>query len=167
MINDSQTSRQLLQQTKNNGTALGAFNAGNLEIVKAIVAAAKIKESSLIIEASFGEVSHFGMENFLSVVKNLSKDLPFPILTNLDHGPGLEECQQAIEMGFDLVHFDGSSLPIEENIKITKVLVEQAHQKGVLVEAEINPIIRKVTYLIRKKSRVNMNILTHKLPMIL
>jgi len=136
-------SKEVLIRARKQGIALGAFNAGNLEIVKAVVAAAKAKNSPAIIEASSGEVNHFGMENFLSVVKNLSQGLSFPILTNFDHGPGLEECQAAIEAGFDLVHFDGSSLPLEENLKITKILVEQAKEKGILVEAEIDPIANR------------------------
>ncbi len=136
-------SKEILLQAKKQGIALGAFNAGNLEIVKAVVAAAKAKKSPIIIEASQGEIDHFGMENFLSVVKKLSQGLSSPILTNFDHGPGLEECQAAIEAGFDLVHFDGSQLPLEENLKITKILLQQAKEKGVLIEAEINPIANR------------------------
>jgi len=133
--------RDILEQARNEGFALGAFNTGNLEITKAIIRASKSQNLPLIIETSSGEADHFGQKNFLDVVRNLKEESSLSLFTNLDHGAGLEECQRAIELGYDLVHFDGSSLPIEENIKITKVLVEQAHQKGILVEAEIDKIL--------------------------
>ncbi len=135
------TTLEILTKAKNEGWALGAFNAGNLEIAKAIVQAAQSQQAPVIMETSAGEVEHFGLKNFLSLVENYRQDLRLNILTNLDHGPGLEECQAAIEGGYNLVHFDGSSLPYEENVKITKALVEQAHQKGVLIEAEMDKIL--------------------------
>jgi fructose-bisphosphate aldolase class II len=139
-------SLEILKKAKNEGWALGAFNAGNLEILKAIVEAAKNKQVPLIVETSSGEASHFGIKNFLDVVENFREETGLPILTNFDHGPGLEECQAAIEAGYNLVHFDGSSLPYEENAKITKALVELAHQKGILVEGEIDKIIGESSY---------------------
>ena len=132
--------RTILEKAKNEGYALGAFNSGNLEIVKAIIEAAKNKKASVILETSSGEAGHFGMKNFLDVVENLRQETELAILTNFDHGPGLEECQQAIQAGYNLVHFDGSDLPLEENIKITKALVIEAHQKGVLIEAEMDKV---------------------------
>jgi fructose-bisphosphate aldolase class II len=134
------TALEILTKAKNEGWALGAFNAGNLEIAKAIVDAAKNLQSPVIMETSTGEADHFGMKNFLGIVKNFREDSGVTILTNFDHGPGLEECQTAIEAGYDLVHFDGSELPYEENVKITKALVEQAHAKGILIEAELDKI---------------------------
>lgn len=132
---------EILTKAKNEGWALGAFNAGNLEIMKGIIQAAQNQKSPLILETSFGESQHFGMANFLSVVENFRQETGLTILTNFDHGGGLEECQAAIEAGYNLVHFDGSKLPYEENVKITKALVEQAHAKGVLIEAEIDKIL--------------------------
>lgn len=135
------TAHEILTRAKNEGYALGAFNAGNIEIVKSVIQAAQEKQAPLIIETSAGEAEHFGMENFLSVVENFRQQTSLPILTNFDHGPGLEECQKAIEVGYNLVHFDGSKLPYEENVKITKVLVEQARQKQILIEAEMDKIL--------------------------
>lgn len=140
------TAQEILTKAKNEGWALGAFNAGNIEILKAIVGAAQNQRSSVIIETSAGEAEHFGMKNFLTVVENFRQETGLPILTNFDHGPGLEECQGAIEAGYNLVHFDGSNLPYEENIKITKALVDQAHQKGILVEGEIDKIVGESKY---------------------
>lgn len=135
------TAQEILTKAKTEGYALGAFNAGNLEIVKAIVGAAQNQRAPVIVETSAGEAEHFGMKNFLEVVESFRQEIRSPILTNFDHGPGLEECQQAIEAGYNLVHFDGSDLPYKENVKITKVLVGQAHQKGILVEGEIDKIL--------------------------
>jgi len=134
------SAQEILEKAKNEGYALGAFNAGDLEIIQAIVQAAEGKQKPLIIETSAGEAEHFGIENFLDVVENFQQKTNLQILTNFDHGPGLEECQRVIEAGYNLIHFDGSNLPYEENVKITQALVEQAHQKGVLIEAEIDKI---------------------------
>lgn len=137
------TTQEILTKAKNEGWALGAFNAGNLEIAKAIIQAAQNQQSPIIIETSAGEAEHFGMKNFLDVVENFRQETGLTILTNFDHGPGLEECQQAIEAGYNLVHFDGSELPYEENVKITKALVETAHLGGILIEGEIDRILGK------------------------
>jgi len=133
--------RAILNQAKQTGYALGAFNAGNVETVRAIVQAAQSQQSPVIIETSAREAEFFGQQNFLDIIENFRQESNLPLLTNFDHGPGLEECEQAIEAGYHLVHFDGSALPYEENVKITKLLVEQAHQKGILVEAEIDKIL--------------------------
>jgi len=140
------SSKEILAKAKNEGWALGAFNAGNIEILRGIVQAGEAKQIPLIVETSAGEASHFGMKNFLDVVENFREQTGLTILTNFDHGPGLEECQAAIEAGYNLVHFDGSDLPYEENVKITKALVEMAHQKGILVEGEIDKIIGESSY---------------------
>lgn len=132
---------EILQKAKDEGWAVGAFNAGNLEIVKAIVQATQNQQSPVIMETSAGEAEHFGMKNFLSMVENFRQQTQLTLLTNFDHGPGVEECQGAIEAGYNLVHFDGSSLPYEENVKITKALVEIAHPRGILIEAEIDKIL--------------------------
>lgn len=131
----------ILNKAKSEGWALGAFNAGNLELLKAVVQAAQSQNSPIIVETSFDEAEYFGMKNFLDLVRNFRQEANLPIFANFDHGPGLEECQKAIEAGYDLVHFDGSALPLEENIQITRALVEQAHAKGILIEAEFNKIL--------------------------
>jgi ketose-bisphosphate aldolase len=136
-------SREILEKARQTGYALGAFNAGNLELVQAIVRAAQVKKAPVIIETSAGEAEFFGQKNFLDMIANFRQGHDWPILTNFDHGPGLEECRQAMADGYSLVHFDGSSLPYEENVKITKALVEEAHQKGILIEGEIDKILGK------------------------
>ncbi|HUS52291.1 MAG TPA: class II fructose-bisphosphate aldolase, partial [Candidatus Bathyarchaeia archaeon] len=130
--------RTILEKAQKEGYALGAFNAGDLEIVKGIIQAGLGQASPLIIETSPGETKFFGPRNFDCVIENFKKETGLPILANLDHALGLEEAQEGIEAGFELIHFDGSELPYEENVKITKMVVDQAHQKGLLVEGEID-----------------------------
>ena len=118
------TAREWLEKAKKEKFAIGAFNVGNLETFKAIVLAAANKKSPIIIETSPGETDWLGEDNIVDLAKNYSQDYGIPILVNLDHAQTLAECILAIEAGFDLVHFDGSKLPLEENIKITKEVVE-------------------------------------------
>ena len=122
--------------------ALGAFNAANFEIIKAIVAAAETQASPVIIAASQGEMEYLGMSNFLSLIRNFGEEMNLPIFANLDHGKDVKLVQQAIEMGFDMVHFDGSDLPLEENINASAQLVEFAHRHQVLLEVEFEKIQR-------------------------
>lgn len=131
---------EVLEQARKNRQAIGAFNAGSLEIVKAIAQAAKQKNSPVIVETSLNEANYFGKANFLSAIENIRQQSDLVILTNFDHGPGIEECQSAIDAGYQIVHFDGSGLPYEENVKITKNIADLAHQKGILLEAEFNKI---------------------------
>lgn len=135
------TAQEILNKAKSEGYALGAFNAGDLEIVKGVIQAGVELKSPLIIEASPGEIKFFGHKNFDCIIENFKKETGLPVLTNLDHSLGLEEAQEGIESGFDLIHFDGSELPYEENVKITKMIVEQAHQKEILVEGEVDKIL--------------------------
>ena len=121
-----------------NKFALGAFNVGNLETLKAIAMAAKNLESPVIIEVSPGEEKFLGLQNFSSLVVNLNEEYGVEMFLNLDHGDDLDIIKSSIELGFDLVHFDGSKLPYEENVRLTTEIVSMAHSKGVLVEGEID-----------------------------
>ncbi|MBI2012300.1 class II fructose-bisphosphate aldolase [Candidatus Curtissbacteria bacterium] len=119
--------------------AIGAFNIDNLEIFKAVLIAAKNKKSPVIVQFSPGEVGYFGLTNIVDLVINALEEYKVPILLNLDHGAVVDDCLAAIDQpGFDLVHFDGSSLEFAENAKITKKIVDAAHSKGIWVEGEIN-----------------------------
>lgn len=129
-----------LLRAQKEGFAIGAFNAANLETVKAIVAAAANQASPVIIEASHGEIEYFGYKNFLSVVHNFCDETGLPLFTNLDHAPTGEDARKGIELGFDLVHFNGSHLPFEQNLSETKSIVDLGHRKGILVEAELDTI---------------------------
>lgn len=130
-----------LEKAKREKFAIGAFNVGNLETFKAVVQAASNKKSPVIIESSPGETSFLGADNIVDLAKNYSQDLGIPILVNLDHAESLEQCLEGIKAGYDLIHFDGSKLPLDQNLEITKKVVETAHQKDLIVEGEMDHII--------------------------
>lgn len=135
------TSRDWLEKAKREGWAMGAFNVGNLETFKAVVQAASNKKSPIIVESSPGETSWLGADNIVDLAKNYSQEFNIPILVNLDHAESLEDCLKGIEAGYNLIHFDGSKLPYEENVKIARQVVEAAHVKGLLVEGELDHIV--------------------------
>jgi fructose-bisphosphate aldolase class II len=132
--------KEWLQKARSEGFAIGAFNVDNLEIFKAVVAAAKNKNSPVIVEFSEGEAKYFGLQNIVDLVQNAREETSLPILVNLDHGPDKEAVESAIDAGFEMVHFDGSKKPYEENLQITKEITPKAHAKGLTVEAEIDHI---------------------------
>lgn len=132
--------KDLFAHAQTKGYALGAFNACSLEIIKAIVNAAQNLSAPTIIELSPGEVESMGMEIAAAVLHTWQENLSTPLFLNLDHGQEPEKIRAAIDLGFDLVHFDGAALPFEENIRITQELVKYAHTQGVLVEGEIDRI---------------------------
>jgi len=135
--------KQWLQKAKEEKFAIGAFNVGNLETFKAIAQAAANKKSPVIIESSPGETDWMGRENMVDLAKNFSEEFGVPIFLNLDHAEKVEECLSAIEVGYDLVHYDGSRTTYEENLANTKIVVKAAHEKGLLVEAEIDRMVTK------------------------
>lgn len=132
--------KEIFARAQNNGLALGAFNVCNLETLKAVVNAAQNLSSAVITESSPGETKFIGVRQLAALVRSYREETNLPIFLNLDHGISFESCQEAMDSGYDLVHFDGSKLPLEENIKKTREVVEMAHAKGVLVEGEMDAI---------------------------
>lgn len=129
-----------IRKAKKFGYAIGAFNAANTETLKAIVQAAQKMHVPVIIEASEGEVNYIGVKQLVALTRIHSEEAGIPIITNLDHSKSFDACKEAIDAGFDYVHFDGSKLPLEENVKIARRVVEYAHEHGVMVEAEMDHI---------------------------
>lgn len=129
-----------LKKAQAEGFAIGAFNAGSLETLKAIVGAAKKLSSPVIVEASHGEVDFFGLHELVAAVRALEKDTGVPIILNLDHARTYLACHAATEAGFDYIHFDGSGLPYGKNVEIARMVVGEAHAKGLLVEGEMDAI---------------------------
>src|SRR3989344_6026194 len=123
------TAKDWLNKAQMEGFAICAFNVGNLETFKAVAVKAGEKRSPIIIESSPGETKHMGAENIVDIAKNFSKEYEIPILINLDHATSYEECQIGMEAGYEMIHFDGSALPIEENIKITNKIVKEPTQR--------------------------------------
>jgi len=131
---------QVLAKAKHQGYAIGAFNAANLETLKAIVNAANQLRSPVIIESSPNETEYIGIDNMVDLVENYRERYKLPILLNLDHGQTEEQVIDAINAGYDLIHFDGSLLDYQENVEKTSQIAKQAHSRNLLVEAEINHI---------------------------
>lgn len=132
--------REVLKRAQNEGWALGAFNASNIETVKGVVQAASKLRAPVIIESSTGETEYFGAKNLVDIIQNYREELNIPIFVNLDHSQSEEASKEGIEAGYELIHFDGSKLPFEENIAVTSRIVQSAHTKGLLVEGEIDHI---------------------------
>lgn len=132
------TAREWLDKAKREGFAIGAFNVDSLDIFKAVCVAAQKKKSPVILEFSQGEVEYFGISNIADLVKNAREQYQIPLILNLDHAKEVDDCLEAIELGFDLIHFDGSGLSYEENVTRTKEVVDAAHKANLAVEGEIN-----------------------------
>lgn len=134
------TIKEWFEKAKVEKFAIGAFNAGNFETVKAICGASENLKAPVIIESSPGETKYLGAYNLVSMVRNLAEEKGIEVFINLDHARSYDEVIIGIEAGYDLVHFDGSELPYEENVELAKRIVDEAHKEGVLVEGEFNRI---------------------------
>jgi fructose-bisphosphate aldolase class II len=129
-----------LPQAKKEGFAVGQFNMNNLEFVQAIAAAAAEERSPFIFGASEGAIRYMGLENVVALAKVAAKESGVPVALHLDHGSSFDVVMKCIRAGFSSVMFDGSHYPFEENIRLTKKVVEAAHAVGVSVEAELGTI---------------------------
>lgn len=135
--------KEMLMKAKEEKYAVGQFNINNLEFTQAILQAAQAENSPVILGVSEGAAKYMG--GFVAVVhmvKGLieSYNITVPVAIHLDHGSSFENCKAAIDAGFTSVMIDASHHSFEENIKITKEVVEYAHAKGVSVEAELGTV---------------------------
>ncbi|MBE4907744.1 fructose-bisphosphate aldolase [Bacillus luteolus] len=134
---------EMLNKAKAEGYAVGQFNLNNLEFTQAILQAAQEENSPVICGVSEGAARYMGgFKTVVAMVKALMEDykVTVPVAIHLDHGSSFEKCAEAIHAGFTSVMIDGSHHPLEENIAITKKVVELAHIHGVSVEAELGRI---------------------------
>lgn len=123
------------------GYAIGAFNVNNMEIIQGIMSAASEEKSPVILQVSSGARKYAGQAYIMKLVEAaLAVDASVPVAVHLDHGPSFEMCRDCIDGGFTSVMIDGSHLPFEENIALTKQVVEYAHPRGVWVEAELGKL---------------------------
>lgn len=134
------TNAQLLQQAKKEGYAIGAFNANNMEIVQAIIETAEEERAPVILQASQGAIQYAGVDYIAAIVRVAAEKATVPVALHLDHGTSFEQNVECIRAGFSSVMFDGSKLPLQENIAITKRVCEVAHIVGVSVEGELGQI---------------------------
>lgn len=122
------------------GYAIGAFNVNNMEIIQGIVNAAKKLRAPVILQCSKGARDYAGLNYLTKMVDAAVEEAGVPIALHLDHGPDFETCKQCIDGGFTSVMIDGSSLAYEDNIAVTKKVVEYAHAHGVVVEGELGTL---------------------------
>lgn len=131
------TSTEMFKKAYEGGYAIGAFNVNNMEIIQGITEAGKGLNAPLILQVSSGARKYANRTYLKKLVEAAVIETGLPIVLHLDHGDSFELCQSCIEDGFTSVMIDGSHLPYEENIKLTRKVVEYAHSKGVVVEGEL------------------------------
>ncbi len=134
------TTTEMFKKAYNGGYAIGAFNVNNMEIVQGITEAAKELEAPLILQVSKGARAYANHTYLVKLVEAAIIETGLPITLHLDHGDSFELCKSCIDGGFTSVMIDKSGLPFDENIKITKQVVEYAHDHGVVVEAELGTL---------------------------
>jgi len=135
------TNKELMDKAMEEGFALGAFNVNNMELIQGIVNAAKELNAPLILQISKGARDYANPLYLMKLIEAAEKESNLPIAIHLDHGPDFALCKQSIEDGFTSVMIDGSHFDFEENIRVTKEVVDYAHPKGVSVEAELGKLV--------------------------
>ena len=134
------TTKEMFAKALVSDYAVGAFNVNNMEIVQGIVDAAKIENAPLILQVSAGARKYARPAYLVKLVEAAIEDTGLDICLHLDHGEDFEICKKCVDDGFTSVMVDGSKHPFEENIALTKQVVEYAHAHGVVVEAELGKL---------------------------
>jgi len=134
------TSSEMFKKAYEGGYAIGAFNVNNMEIVQGITEAAKEVKSPLILQVSSGARKYANHTYLMKLVEAAILETGLPICLHLDHGDTFDLCKSCIDGGFTSVMIDGSHHSFEENIRLTKQVVEYAHDKGVVVEGELGQL---------------------------
>lgn len=134
------TTKEMFKKAYEKGYAIGAFNVDNVDIMKAVLRAAENKKAPVIIAISSGALKFIGINYVRQVLECAMKEITVPVALHLDHGKEVEICKQCIDIGFTSVMIDASSYDFEENIRMTKEVVEYAHARGVVVESELGAI---------------------------
>ena len=134
------TTKDMFEKSMKEHFAIGAFNVNNMEIVQAIVKAAADENSPVILQASSSAIKYAGIEYLKKMIESALDEYDIPLALHLDHGPDFETCKMCVDNGFSSVMIDGSKYDFEENIELTKKVVEYAHSKGVVVEAELGKL---------------------------
>jgi fructose-bisphosphate aldolase class II len=134
------TTKEMLKKAQAEGYAVGAFNANNLEIVQAIIETAEEERAPVILQASQGAIKYAGLEYIVAMVRVAAEKTTVPVALHLDHGTDYLQNIKCMRAGFTSLMFDGSKLPFDENVALTKKVCEMAHAVGIPVEAEIGQI---------------------------
>ncbi len=134
------TTKQLLLDAQKGGYAIGAFNVENMEMVQAVVAAAEELQSPVILQTTPSTVKYADLAYFYANVKTAAEKASVPIVMHLDHGNSFELAMQALRTGYTSIMIDGSHESFEDNIKVSKAVVDACHPSGVCVEAELGKV---------------------------
>jgi fructose-bisphosphate aldolase class II len=133
--------KKMFEMAYKNGYAIGAFNVNNMEITQGIIEAVAEEKAPLILQVSRGGRQYASLSYLRAIIDVVVEENPdIPIAINLDHGDTFETCKQFVDAGFTSVMIDASSKPLEENIALTKQVVEYAHPRDVVVEAELGQL---------------------------
>ena len=134
------TTKKMFADAYQGGYAVGAFNVNNMEIIQGIVGAGAKLNAPLILQVSKGARAYANHTYLVKLVEAAVEESGLPIALHLDHGPDFETCKSCIDGGFTSVMIDGSHLPYEENVALTRQVVEYAHAHGVVVEGELGQL---------------------------
>ena len=134
------TKKQLLLDAQAGGYAIGAFNVENMEMVQAVVGAAEELKSPVILQTTPSTVKYADLEYFYANVKTAAKKATVPVVIHLDHGNSFDLAMQALRTGYTSIMIDGSHDSFEENIAVSKAVVDACHPSGVAVEAELGKV---------------------------
>jgi fructose-bisphosphate aldolase class II len=132
--------REVLAAARAGGYAVPAFNIFNLEMLQAALRAAEIERAPVIVQVSPRSIAYAGLRPVAALATALAESVPVPVVLHLDHGPGLAECQAALDAGFTSVMYDGADLPYSENVSRTRDVVAAAHARGAATEAELGQV---------------------------
>ncbi len=146
------TPKEMFDRAYKEGYAIGAFNVNNMEIIQGIMQAGAEEKSPLILQVSAGARKYAGQIYIMKLVEAALAESDLPVVVHLDHGPDFELCKACIDGGFSSVMIDGSHLPFEENIAVTRQVVEYAHDRGVWVEAELGRLAGVEEHVTSEKS---------------
>ncbi|MHC4617929.1 MAG: class II fructose-1,6-bisphosphate aldolase [Planctomycetota bacterium] len=134
-------SKKMFAMALEGGYAVGAFNVNNMEITQGIVSAVAEEKAPLILQVSRGARSYARISYLKAIIEVAVAENPdIPVVMHLDHGDTFETCKQFVDDGFTSVMIDASKLPFEENVKVAGQVVEYAHERGVVVEAELGQL---------------------------
>jgi len=134
------TTKEMLKEAQKGRYGIGAFNANNMEIIQAIIETAEEEKAPVILQASQGAIKYAGLESIVAMVKVMAEKAKIPVALHLDHGTDYHQNIKCLRAGFTSLMYDGSKLPFDENVKMTKKVVEMAHACDIPVEAELGQI---------------------------
>ena len=135
------TTKEMFKKSMEEHFAIGAFNVNNMEIIQGIMDAAAENKSPVVLQASSSAIKYARIGYLNKMVEAAIEEHPeVPVALHLDHGPDFETCKMCVDAGFTSVMFDGSKYDFEENVRLTKEVVDYAHAHGVVVEAELGKL---------------------------